>query len=445
MIANQCLMVHGSAYEKIGEFKELKMSTKPCLNQFNGGEISPWLGARYDLPKYQYSAALLKNFIAITEGAVKRRGGSHFVASVKEIDALLLKIEPTPADANVVINGEEQRQLYCAQGDFITYSISAGGYQILTGSHIVEKDETLKPVLISNTKRCSLTIDATPEDSMIIINNTSGNTCSLLANSSVQWAVSAPGYETQTGTLILSQDTELSVNLIMKLSIVPYPKDCIVKINGESTSFAVLEKGASVTWEVSRLGYETKSGELILTETTVLPVNLEAIDYNEVKFDSAVAGQYRLEVQEDSIFAIEGTGAGSGGYWKSDWAGGSGAVYKGIVALSKGVYDITIGSYGKTGKPPSIGGDVCIKKDGVEILTLEGGIWGGTDTAKYSAHFYREIATIIAQNGTSLKKGNWRSNANALYNLTYGYGGGRNGNGGKGYLRLTYKGVYYDD
>ena len=51
----------------------------------------------------------------------------------------------------------------------------------------------------------------------------------------------------------------------------------------------------------------------------------------------------------------------------------------------------------------------------------------------------------MAQNGTSPNKGNWKTNPNALYGTTYGYGGQRNKAGGKGYLKITYKGVYIND
>ena len=90
------------------------MSIKPVQNQFNGGEISPYMDGRFDLPAYQYSVALMQNFIPISEGCVKRRGGSHFVASAKQVDAFLFEIKPTPEDATVIINGIEQKSCYCA-------------------------------------------------------------------------------------------------------------------------------------------------------------------------------------------------------------------------------------------------------------------------------------------------------------------------------------------
>ena len=68
------------------------MSIKPVQNQFNGGEISPLMDGRFDLPAYQYAAEALINNIPISEGCVKRRGGSHFVASAKQIDGLEFKL-----------------------------------------------------------------------------------------------------------------------------------------------------------------------------------------------------------------------------------------------------------------------------------------------------------------------------------------------------------------
>lgn len=422
------------------------MAIKPCLNQFNGGELSPWLGGRHDLPKYQYSAELLKNFIVLAEGGLKRRGGSHYVASVKQTDAVLLNIAPTPANAVVVMNGEEQRQLYAAYGDYIIYSVSCEGYQTQTGVHMVTENETLEIVLVSKTERRTLTINTVPDDADVYINNIEGKSLSLLANSLAEWQVGCPGYESQSGNLILRSDTSLNIKLSMYFTIVPIPADATVTMNGQTTNKIEVDVGDTVNWQVSRAGFETKSGQDIVQTSTIKSVNLTGIDYNIVQFESATPGTYTFEVAEDSMFEIEGTGAGSGGYWKTDWNGGSGAVYKGLVALAKGLYEIVIGSKGSTGKPPSSGGATTIKKDNVEILTLGGGIFGQADgPGKISKHFYAELSVIVSQNGTSLGKGNWRANANALYGTTYGFGGGRNGDGGNGYLKITYKGVYIHD
>ena len=43
------------------------MSIKPVQNQFNGGEISPLMDGRFDLPAYQYAAEALINNIPILD------------------------------------------------------------------------------------------------------------------------------------------------------------------------------------------------------------------------------------------------------------------------------------------------------------------------------------------------------------------------------------------
>lgn len=417
---------------------------KPCFNQFNGGEISPWLGARFDLPKFQYSAKLLKNNIALTEGAVKRRGGSHYVCSVKESDALLLQINPEPANATVVMNGEEQRQLYCAEGDYVNYTVSLDGYQTKSGIHIVAKSETLNILLISNTERKNLTINTVPEDATVFINNIESKSVDLLANTQVEWLAYHAGYESQSGSLVMRENTTLNVSLIMRFTIIPFPADAEVVINGVKTQSVSVTPNTTITWRVSRNGYETKSGTETILETTIKNINLKTQEYNIVQFESGTPGNYKFTVKEDAIFAIEGTGAGSGGYRKTDWNGGSGAVFKGTVVLAKGTYDIAIGAASGSAKPPANGGATVIKKDNVEILTLGGGIHRARakDFAKISKHFYQELSVIIAQNGTSPDKGNWKTNENALYGAIYGFGGSRNHAGGNGYLKITYKGVY---
>ena len=46
---------------------------------FTGGEISAMLSARYDLQKFKSSARHLENFVPELHGALRRRGGTHFL------------------------------------------------------------------------------------------------------------------------------------------------------------------------------------------------------------------------------------------------------------------------------------------------------------------------------------------------------------------------------
>ena len=56
----------------------------PLINVFNGGELSPKLGARSDLQKYQTGCRVLENMLPLVEGGAQARPGTYFVASTKD-------------------------------------------------------------------------------------------------------------------------------------------------------------------------------------------------------------------------------------------------------------------------------------------------------------------------------------------------------------------------
>jgi hypothetical protein len=56
---------------------------RTILTNVTGGEVSPYLNARVDQSRYFNSAAELENFIVTQLGAIDRRGGTRFVAEVK--------------------------------------------------------------------------------------------------------------------------------------------------------------------------------------------------------------------------------------------------------------------------------------------------------------------------------------------------------------------------
>ena len=56
----------------------------PIQNNFNGGEVSPRVYGRTDISKYGSACKLLEGFVPLIQGPALRRGGSRFVAEVKE-------------------------------------------------------------------------------------------------------------------------------------------------------------------------------------------------------------------------------------------------------------------------------------------------------------------------------------------------------------------------
>lgn len=192
------------------------MSMKPAKIQFNGGELSPWLAARTDIAKYDKTAKLCRNFIPLTEGSLKRRGGTCFVAETPEADLnVRLKITPTPEHAEVFINHAKTDTLTAARGDTLFYEVRARGYATMSGKVTVVKNTELEVKLVSEVKRHTLTITTSPASLKVKINGIRRKTYAAAANEEVHYVVYSDYRLPQRGTLVLSEDKTLSVTLAM--------------------------------------------------------------------------------------------------------------------------------------------------------------------------------------------------------------------------------------
>ena len=58
--------------------------SSPIFTNFTAGIFSPLLYGRVDIQKYANGCKQLENFIPLKHGAITRRGGSYFVAEVKD-------------------------------------------------------------------------------------------------------------------------------------------------------------------------------------------------------------------------------------------------------------------------------------------------------------------------------------------------------------------------
>jgi len=59
------------------------MSLSAHVNSFNAGELSPYMGARSDVKKYQSGCRTLENFIILPYGGVIRRPGTEYMGNAK--------------------------------------------------------------------------------------------------------------------------------------------------------------------------------------------------------------------------------------------------------------------------------------------------------------------------------------------------------------------------
>lgn len=451
---------------------------KPILNQFNGGEISSWLEGRIDLQKYPYSARLMRNFIPLVEGSVVRRGGSHFVSSCKEEDAVLFKIVADPNEAEIYINNELCEEIYCAVGEKVSYSVAMEGYQSVSGTHVVEEDTTLYLQLVSRQNRSTITVKSIPEGADIFINGIPTSTATVLRGSIAYYEAILDGYAPAKGQVQVNNDIEVVVPLEMSFEIIPTPKDAVVTINGEKRNRVNVMPGDVVTWSVERGGYESQSGSETIEQSVVRYVDLSSGEYeiNQTVFEKTVPGRYYIVIKQTGWYDVSICSAGGGGggspykYEYQGTDGASGSAYRGQMYLVKGNYFIKVGIGGKGGQasgknatsglplvynPQSIldGVSAIIYKDDPNGLNvqLDPG-YGGIGTGSYSSttekggNFY-SFRAVNDRNRMIKADGKIRSAISILGN-GFGAGGkagalgGNNGTDGtSGYCKLVYLGL----
>ena len=186
-----------------------------------------------------------------------------------------LTIVPTPADATVKINGEVKSEVTVDYGTEISYEVSKTGYVSKSGTETVTATKTLTVVL--EVQKVTFAITPTPDDATVLINGTAQTSVSVDYGSEVSWEVSKPGYTTRNGTEVVNKDTTIAIELVIKqftFTITPTPADATVTINDVVQSSLTADYGTAITWSVAKNGFETQNGSLTLTEDTTLPVTL---------------------------------------------------------------------------------------------------------------------------------------------------------------------------
>ena len=168
----------------------------------------------------------------------------------------------TPSGAIVKLNGSVTKQLTVTKGTVVQVEATASGYKPYSSSITVNSDRHIDIVLeeivvIYNT----LTINPTPSDATVIINNVSstGVTSKNYPQGTViSWSVLKDGYVTKSDSVTLNGDK--TINVILE-EIVPdkftykvntNPSDAIVKINGVVQKQITVNQGTSINIEISK-------------------------------------------------------------------------------------------------------------------------------------------------------------------------------------------------
>ena len=242
----------------------------------------------------------------------------------------------TPSNAVVKLNGSIKKQITVTRGTVVKVEANASGYKSYTNNITVTSDRHIDIVLeeivvVYNT----LTINPTPSDSTVIVNNVS-SVGSISKNypkgTTINWSVLKDGYITKSDNLVLDEDRTINVVLEeivpdkFTYKVNPTPSDATVEINGIKQKQITVAAGTSINVKVSKRGY--------ITQTFVRTITKETIENIQLLVDT-----YKLIVRanpSDAIIKIDGVVQSSKSF---DFLNTSDNTIKGTIEVSKDGYD----------------------------------------------------------------------------------------------------------
>jgi phosphotransferase system HPr-like phosphotransfer protein len=253
---------------------------------FTGGEISESLQNRIDLQKFTTWLKQAKNTIIHPQGGISNRPGTLLVYPAKTFQ---FKIFFTITDSStemaldavikidgVIVDTGSSVTVSLDANEEYAYEISAEGYVTQSGTINLTSNTSLNIALIPTSDEYTFTISPTPVDATVMINEVEQSNITAISGTQITWSVSKDGYTTQSGSLILSKTSTLNVTLTqtVTLTVEPSPSDATVIINGTEQTSLILNIGDSYTYSVSKTGYVTVNGSGTITEDTTLQIAL---------------------------------------------------------------------------------------------------------------------------------------------------------------------------
>lgn len=242
----------------------------------------------------------------------------------------------TPSNAVVKLNGTVRKQLTVTKGTIVNIEANASGYKPYINNITVTSDRHIDIVLeeivvVYNT----LTINPTPSDSTVIVNNAS-SVGSISKNypkgTTISWSVLKDGYITKSNNFVLNEDKTINVVLEeivpdkFTYKVNPTPSDATVEINGIKQKQITVAVGTSINVKVSKRGYITQTFVRTITKETVENIHL-------------LVDTYKLIVRpnpSDAVIKIDGVVQSSKSF---DFLNTSDNTIKGTIEVSKDGYD----------------------------------------------------------------------------------------------------------
>ena len=189
--------------------------------------------------------------------------------------SLKLSVTPPPPQSKVIINGVETTEYRGNIGDEITWSASADHFISQNGALELEQDTEINVELVEVPG--TVIINPTPADATVTIAGVEQKKYTGVYGDTVDWEVSAIGYTSKSGSETLTTNKTVDVALEkvqVTVSINATPADATVTLNGEERKTITVDYGTNVAWVVSKTGYVSQNGSITPTENTTKDVAL---------------------------------------------------------------------------------------------------------------------------------------------------------------------------
>lgn len=186
-----------------------------------------------------------------------------------------LKVTCPMENAEILLNGNAIPQITVPIGSNVNVQVSAEGYYRFNEVVNVWRDTTIDVILENRNplNEAIIEVHPTPQNATVYIDNEEKWRTVVAPGSVVNVRVEAEDYVSYNENITVNSDTVL--NIVLDPVQVPFtvnasPEGCTIKINGVEapTGTAQVDKNSTVTWEVSKEGYVTQSGQKVADQDT---------------------------------------------------------------------------------------------------------------------------------------------------------------------------------
>ena len=241
---------------------------------------------------------------------------------------VIITVSPTPNYAAITFLTDGTvtgSSITVPQGTVVAFTVSATGYYSKTQNVTATTNRTVDVTLDAMPPQYKLTIIPGPQTATVefltdgII---SGNEITVEAGTEVFYRVSAPGYITQSSSIVMSTNQTITVTLEAEqiittdpiLTINPTPSTANVTFITSGTvagNTIAVPQGTTVQYEVSATGYTTVTDSYTVTENITINVPLQPIyvmlTVNTNPSDATVQFNTPGTVSGNTITVIQGT------------------------------------------------------------------------------------------------------------------------------------------